>query len=66
MDIRAGVEELGLEVTEAAEHTVDYDEAFVRVVERHRQPDAGPVERPVPTETAPADTTKEAVDVVDR
>jgi ABC-2 type transport system ATP-binding protein len=66
MQITSQVQEIGLELVEAQEHTVDYDEAFVRVVERHRQPDAGPVEQPVPTETAPADTTKESVDVVDR
>jgi hypothetical protein len=27
----------GLAIVEANEHIVDYDEAFVRVVERHRQ-----------------------------
>lgn len=37
LDIRGRLGELGLQVTEAAEHTVDYDEAFVRVVERHRR-----------------------------
>ena len=29
--------ELGVDVIEAGEHEVDYDEAFVRVVERHRR-----------------------------
>ena len=29
--------ELGVDVVEAGEHEVDYDEAFVRVVERHRR-----------------------------
>ncbi len=36
-EIRRRLEELGLDLVEAAEHTVDYDEAFVRVVERHRR-----------------------------
>lgn len=34
--MRAAMDELGLDLLEASEHTVDYDEAFVRVVERHR------------------------------
>ncbi len=34
--ISSALEEVGLDVVEAAEHQVDYDEAFVRVVERHR------------------------------
>jgi ABC-2 type transport system ATP-binding protein len=37
VDLRGHVDSVGLELAEAAEHTVDYDEAFVRVVERHRQ-----------------------------
>ena len=35
-DIRQRIDALGLEMVEATEHVVDYDEAFVRVVERHR------------------------------
>ena len=35
-EIGSGMDTLGLEVVEATEHVVDYDEAFVRVVERHR------------------------------
>ena len=45
-EISSGMARLGLEVVEATEHVVDYDEAFVRVVERHRasvasQPSSG-------------------------
>jgi len=36
-DLSAPMERIGLEVEEAAEHIVNYDEAFVRVVERHRE-----------------------------
>ena len=35
-EISSAMQRLGLEVVEATEHVVDYDEAFVRVVERHR------------------------------
>ncbi|MET0910597.1 MAG: ABC transporter ATP-binding protein [Ilumatobacteraceae bacterium] len=42
-EIGAGMDSLGLEVVEATEHVVDYDEAFVRVVERHRASTAEPV-----------------------
>ena len=35
-EISSGLDTLGLEVVDATEHVVDYDEAFVRVVERHR------------------------------
>ncbi len=35
-EINSQVEAVGLELVEATEHIVDYDEAFVRVVERHR------------------------------
>jgi ABC-2 type transport system ATP-binding protein len=35
-DIIAAVGAIGLEAREVREHVVDYDEAFVRVVERHR------------------------------
>ena len=35
-EIGSCMDALGLEVVEATEHVVDYDEAFVRVVERHR------------------------------
>lgn len=42
--IRQVCERLGVAVTDVSEHIVDYDEAFVRVVERHRrggdEPDA--------------------------
>jgi ABC-2 type transport system ATP-binding protein len=34
--LTAVVADLGLHVVAAAEHVVDYDEAFVRIVERHR------------------------------
>ena len=36
-DITAAVSALGTSVVEMDEHIVDYDEAFVRVVERHRE-----------------------------
>jgi ABC-2 type transport system ATP-binding protein len=42
-EIGACMDTLGLEVVEATEHVVDYDEAFVRVVERHRASTAEPV-----------------------
>ena len=35
-EISSCMDALGLELVEATEHVVDYDEAFVRVVERHR------------------------------
>lgn len=35
-ELREALASIGLEMADAAEHTVDYDEAFVRVVERHR------------------------------
>jgi ABC-2 type transport system ATP-binding protein len=35
-DINGAAASLGLEISEVREHIVDYDEAFVRVVERHR------------------------------
>jgi ABC-2 type transport system ATP-binding protein len=35
-DIAGALRELSLEAVELSEHVVDYDEAFVRVVERHR------------------------------
>ncbi len=35
-DVERAFSELGLEVFEVDEHDVDYDEAFVRVVQRHR------------------------------
>ena len=35
-EISTCMDALGLDVVEATEHVVDYDEAFVRVVERHR------------------------------
>ena len=35
-DITAALDAIGLEAQEVREHVVDYDEAFVRVVERHR------------------------------
>jgi ABC-2 type transport system ATP-binding protein len=34
--VREAVEGMGLTILDASEHVVDYDEAFVRVVERHR------------------------------
>jgi ABC-2 type transport system ATP-binding protein len=43
--IRERFEAIGLVVTEANEHVVDYDEAFVRVVERFRNGSAGASER---------------------
>ena len=36
-EMHALLEAVGLELVEATEHVVDYDEAFVRVVERHRK-----------------------------
>ena len=35
-DMSERLDAVGLELVEATEHVVDYDEAFVRVVERHR------------------------------
>jgi hypothetical protein len=35
--IEGALASLGLELRDVREHIVDYDEAFVRVVERHRQ-----------------------------
>jgi ABC-2 type transport system ATP-binding protein len=37
LDIGAALTSVGLEARDVREHKVDYDEAFVRVVERHRQ-----------------------------
>jgi ABC-type sulfate/molybdate transport systems ATPase subunit len=37
LDIGAALSSVGLEARDVREHKVDYDEAFVRVVERHRQ-----------------------------
>jgi hypothetical protein len=34
--IPRALEDAGLSVVEVKEHVVDYDEAFVRVIERHR------------------------------
>jgi ABC-2 type transport system ATP-binding protein len=39
-DISTAVEGLGATIAEMDEHVVDYDEAFVRVVERHRDGDS--------------------------
>jgi ABC-2 type transport system ATP-binding protein len=39
-DVNGAAASLGLEIAEACEHVVDYDEAFVRVVERHRSAQA--------------------------
>ncbi|NNE10814.1 MAG: ABC transporter ATP-binding protein [Ilumatobacter sp.] len=36
LDLQEAFEALGVELVEASEYEVDYDEAFVRVVERHR------------------------------
>lgn len=36
-DLEAALETTGVQPLEMAEHVVDYDEAFVRVVERHRR-----------------------------
>ena len=36
-DLNGAFSALGVEVIDAGEHEVDYDEAFVRVVERHRR-----------------------------
>jgi ABC-2 type transport system ATP-binding protein len=46
LDIGSALSASGLEVRDIREHVVDYDEAFVRVVERHReqQAAANPVE----------------------
>jgi ABC-2 type transport system ATP-binding protein len=45
-DIRSALTGLGARIAEIEEHIVDYDEAFVRVVERHRDGNG----RPVPAE----------------
>jgi ABC-2 type transport system ATP-binding protein len=47
-EINGALAALGLEARDLREHIVDYDEAFVRVVERHRQQQA---------ETAPPEET---------
>ena len=39
-DINEALQTIGLQAVEVREHIVDYDEAFVRVVERHRQQQA--------------------------
>ena len=36
-DVNAGLSAIGLHASDVREHVVDYDEAFVRVVERHRE-----------------------------
>jgi ABC-2 type transport system ATP-binding protein len=72
MQITSQVQQIGLELVEAQEHTVDYDEAFVRVVERHRQTgshaidSAGPVEPVEMPGPEPVGTTEGAFDVADR
>ncbi len=40
-DLTAAFDEIGVGVVEASEHEVDYDEAFVRVVQRHRSGSGG-------------------------
>jgi ABC-2 type transport system ATP-binding protein len=47
--VEAEIDRLGLPVVELKEHLVDYDEAFVRVIERHRSqlPPPSPEERPL-------------------
>ena len=45
-EIGACIDAVGLELVEATEHVVDYDEAFVRVVERHRSRGRGGQRRP--------------------
>lgn len=40
-DLNRSFSELGVDVLEAGEHEVDYDEAFVRVVQRHRSATQG-------------------------
>lgn len=40
-DLNRSFSELGVDVIEAGEHEVDYDEAFVRVVQRHRSASQG-------------------------
>lgn len=47
--LTAVARDLGLQVVSAAEHVVDFDEAFVRIVERHRS-----AERPATEEVADA------------
>ena len=41
-DLKGSIEQIGLEMVEATEHTITYDEAFVRVVERHRNSQGTP------------------------
>lgn len=53
-DISAAVEALGATVAEIDEHIVDYDEAFVRVVERHRNGDGTKVGAGPPSAEPPA------------
>jgi hypothetical protein len=64
-DISSAVEALGATVAEVEEHVVDYDEAFVRVVERHRNRD-GAVDRDTSTdESADRARTDEATGPVE-
>jgi ABC-2 type transport system ATP-binding protein len=51
-DLRAAIEAQGGSIVEMDEHLVDYDEAFLRVVQRHRDGD-GPPERPQREPAAP-------------
>ncbi len=44
-DLSAALDSLGLQASEVCEHVVDYDEAFVRVVERHRSGERATAER---------------------
>lgn len=55
-DISSAVEALGATVAEVAEHVVDYDEAFVRVVERHRNRE-GAVDGRTSTDESPGEAT---------
>ena len=54
-DVESALHSLGAEVVEIDEHIVDYDEAFVRVVERHRTSTRGPVEDESDEVDAPGD-----------
>ncbi len=49
---QAVLERLGVTTTAVDEHVVDYDEAFVRVVQRHRRPDEPTASDPAAPELA--------------
>lgn len=63
-DIADALRTLSLDTVELSEHVVDYDEAFVRVVERHRSGDPGgdPVDDEDASDALPAEVHDEPVE----